>query len=457
MFDHRLLSGAILKTLLWGEEADFQRDRLPVLRRLQAALNDRTFTRVDIDRNEIVDMLKALPAEDTVAVGTAPAQVMWATPETDNPWYHLAGLEAPDDQTLYVYSGMKPNYFPNQGAPIDIQRVDLATGHMEKIGTIHPRTCWVDHFPGAVVQGCPGPFVGDAAVVGRRLWLATSGDGLFGVPLDAVGEPVRLGMADGLPSDVIHSVAAAGDLLYIGCGAYETEGYLAAYDPAVKSCRVLASTMRASPETPLDSLKGGFQIVKIVPDASRNRLLLVLNNGDLQPATGLWEYRLDTEKFRQILSIERPARFVATDGDGKLWIHPYCQNEWRPIREKGGWYGGIEFDPARDFARLAFVTKNKQAGYYLPVLSTTRVHGDMYHDATVVADGWVYHFAGKSVNGETQDELRRLSLATGAVQVMAGVQIRHDYFHWGWLKWLPQSRVLLAGNGNRIFAVKIEE
>ena len=458
MFDHRYVSGAILKTILWSEDSDFTRFRLPVLRRLQAARDNRSFTLINIRRGEIDGMLKALPADVPAAVAGSPSKILWATPQPANQRNRLVGLLPQGEKILYAFAGWQPNHTPNNGSALDILRIDLADGRMEKIGAIQPLTCWAEQYPNSVpARGCLGWYIVDSTLSDTHLWLATSGDGVFGVPLAGGGEPVRIGAADGLPSDVIHSVAVSGDRLLLGCGQYETEGYLVAYDLVRQSCRVLASTMRASPETPLDSLKGGFQITKIVPDAPRNRLLLALNNGDLQPATGLWEYRLDTDKFRQILSIERPARFVEATGDGKLWMYPYCRNEWRPIREKGGWYGGIEFEPSRDFARLVFATKNKRAGRDLPVLSTTRLIGDMSHDAAVVADGWLYHFAGITVDGKKQGILRRTSLTTGAVQVIEGFEPGSNLYQWGWLKWLPQSRVLLAGNGNRIFAVNIGE
>ena len=70
------------------------------------------------------------------------------------------------------------------------------------------------HFDGLL----EGDFIEGAVPAGGRLWIATSGDGLYGVSLDGVGEPTHIGMAEGLPSDVIHSVAAVGDTLYFGCG-----------------------------------------------------------------------------------------------------------------------------------------------------------------------------------------------------------------------------------------------
>jgi hypothetical protein len=34
--------------------------------------------------------------------------------------------------------------------------------------------------------------------------------------------------------------------------------------------------------------------------------------------------------------------------------------------------------------------------------------------------------------------------------------MRPNVFYWGRLKWLPQRRVLLVGNGSQIFAVKVD-
>lgn len=460
MFDNRHLAGPVLKSLLQNNDLDYERYRLPALRRLRDAQDDPSFVRLILNRKEADELLAALPSEvPSIRFANAPAPVLWATDLPAGWWEQRLVAAIQGEQWLYVCALPDPfvGSMVDRGS-IGVLRVDLSTGRSEAVGEFEARTFVSDRFPDSAGwrNSCVSRFISDAACSSQRVWISTFADGLFGVPLDGQGETVRLGAADGLPSDVIHSVAAVGDLLYLGCGSFGVDGYLAAYNPASKICQVLASTLRASPETPLDSLQGGFRILKIVHDEPRKRLLLMVDNGDLQPATGLWEYRLEDGLFRQILSIDRPAQKSEVVGDGKLWIYPESCNEWRPVREKGGWFGGIEFDPSRDFARLAFVNKKKQAGYYLPVLSTTLVYADMYRSGTAMVDGWFYHFGVDTASeGTGGTKLRRISLVTKEVQNIQAVSVRASVSRFGWLRWLPQKRVLIVNDGRQISAVKI--
>jgi hypothetical protein len=67
-------------------------------------------------------------------------------------------------------------------------------------------------------------------------------------------------------------------------------------------------------------------------------------------------------------------------------------------------------------------------------------------------------------------ELRRISLTTREVQSVPGQPLQNmecfldsmqgktcNLFYWGWLRWLPESRVLIIGNGGQFTAVKIED
>ena len=380
----------------------------------------------------------------------------WELPAREAFQYRQVGLCAQGEETWFAFAGQEPGASRNDGATIDMLRIDVESGRAVPLARIQPRTCWVSQYINArAARGCEGDFIEGAVPAGGRLWIATSGDGLFGVSLDGVGEPVHVGMAEGLPSDVIHSVAAVGDVLYFGCGQLGTEGYLASYDLANGRCAVLASTLRASPETPLDSLQGGFRIRGIAPDMPRNRLLLVVDRGDLQPATGLWEFRLDVKTFRQIRQMDRPAHAVDVDATGKLWIYPLCRNEYRPVREKDGWYGAVEFDPETDEARLVFASKNKGAGPDLPVRADTRIFPALHHAGALVAEGWLYHFANVVVNGAESLELRRVSLATREIQTLDAGLFRGNVYQWGRLHWFPGRRILLAGDGERIAALKM--
>ena len=457
MIDSGRLSGPVLATLL-DSEADFETYRLPVLRRLKTARDAGMCVWLGVNKKEIDEYLKALPAETASAPTGSAAVVNWELPAREAFQFRQVGLCAQGEETWFAFAGQEPGASRNDGATIDVLRIDVDSGRSVPLARIQPRTCWVSQYMNArAARGCEGDFIEGAVPAEGRLWIATSGDGLFGVSLDGVGEPIHVGMAEGLPSDVIHSVAAVGDTLYFGCGQLGTEGYLAAYDLANGRCSVLASTLRASPETPLDSLAGGFRLRSIVPDTPRNRLLLVVDHGDLATATGLWEFRPDQNSFRQIRQMDRPAHSIDVDAAGKLWIYPLCRNEYRPIREKDGWYGAVEFDPETDGVRLVFASKNKGAGPDLPVRSDTRIFPALHHAGALVAEGWLYHFAEKTVEGERVQEVRRVSLATGVVQAIDAGLFRGNVFQWGRLHWLPGKRILLVGDGDRLAAVKIGE
>ena len=455
MLDSGRLSGPVLATLL-DSEADFETYRLPVLRRLKTARDAGTCVWLGVNKREIDEYLKALPVERETSANGSAAVVNWELPAREAFQYRQVGLCAQGEETWFAFAGQEPGASRNDGATIDMLRIDVESGRAVPLARIQPRTCWVSQYINArAARGCEGDFIEGAVPAGGRLWIATSGDGLFGVSLDGVGEPVHVGMAEGLPSDVIHSVAAVGDTLYFGCGQLGTEGYLASYGSANGRCSVLASTLRASPETPLDSLAGGFRIRGIAPDTPRNRLLLVVDHGDLQPATGLWEFRLDQNTFRQIRQMDRPAHSVDVDASGKLWIYPLCRNEYRPIREKDGWYGAVEFDPETDEVRLVFASKNKGAGPDLPVRADTRIFPALHHAGAQVAEGWLYHFARVVVNGTEGLELRRVSLATREVQVLDAGLFLGNVYYLGRMHWLPNRKTLLVGDGNRIVALKV--
>ena len=452
------LSGPVLRALLTSK-ADFEKYRLPVLQRLFTVRDDHSILRLDIQQQEIDELLTMLPKSFSASSLTVcPAHQLWTLEDPDSFGYRVIRLTVPEDPAIYAITGHIPSYWRNEGASLELLRLNVMTGNPESLGQFHPQTCWKEqHLNETPTWGCEGAYIADTARSDQHLWIATSGDGLFGVPLaPGGGPPVHIGMTDGLPSDVIHSVVVADKVLYLGCGAPRTEGYVVCFDLKTRQCTVLASTLRISPETPLDTLAGGFHVRKLLVDSLRNRLLLSIDQGDFKPATGLWEYSFDREEFRQILTLDRPAHSLEMAAGGKFWIRPICRDDRHPVNEIGGWYGVIEFDLATDTARLILATKNKGAGPELPVRDDTLIDPDLQPGAALVAEGWLYHFAEIMVFGERALELRRISLATREVQVLDAGKFRGNLYQWGWLNWRPDERIIMAGDGKRIVAVKVE-
>ena len=465
MFDNHHISGNIL-LMVEHLQVDYEKYRKPLLWRLKAVQNDRSYQRYDLSRQYLKDLLQALPAP-TVS-GPVPAsaggqmEVLWQTPAPEDWRKRLVGLHIDDEQTLYAYTGYQSHSQRTENPLIELVRVDMGTGRMTPLGKVQVNTCWGEqlYYMGA---NCAGEFIEDSACSDTHLWLATSGDGLFGIPLNTGGgDPIQLRMADGLPSDNVHSVLPMGDALYIGCGQTGADGYLVRYSLSSRQFEVLVSTLRASPETPLDSFPNGFHLQKIIHDEPRNRLLLAVNGQQGETEGSLWEYRLEDGAFRELLKMGWPAREVKIGANGV--IHLYVNSVLTP--QYVFYYGIVEFDPAADKGRMVFVNQTRGAGEDLPLNPDTRRYRNILFRSNVLGDGWLYHWGFKQIQGEEWYDLRRINLAAGEVQPVPGQEaIRTDpwgtpdwqrvnLYYFGWLRWLPKSRILIIGNGGQFTAVK---
>lgn len=471
MFDHHHISGTIL-LMMEHRQMDFERYRKPMLWRLKAVQNDRTYQRFNLSRRDLKDLLRVLPAA-TASPAAASSQgdgmaVLWQTPAPQDWRNRLVGLHIENERFLYAYSGYMGDFNRTRNPKIGIHRIDLADGRMEKLGQIQVNLCWPEKFFN-LHSGCPGEFIEDSVCTDTTLWLATSGDGLYGIPLAAGGgEPIHIGMADGLPHDNVHSVLPVGDDLYIGCGQDGSEGYLVRYDPDEQRFHVMVSTLRASPECPLDSLPNGFHLQKMVHDEPRNRLLLMVNGkqGEGDSESALWEYRMGDGGFRSLLEMGWPAREVKTGPNGvlELYLNRVLTSQYV------FWYGIVEFDPTTDAGRMRFANQTRGASDRLPMTPDTCRYRNLLYRSNALGEGWLYHFGQIQKEGVDMVELRRISLATREVQPIPGQPLQSmeclldsmqgktcNLFYWGWLRWLPESRVLIIGNGGQFTAVKMED
>ena len=133
------------------------------------------------------------------------------------------------------------------------------------------------------------------------------------------------------------------------------------------------------------------------------------------------------------------------------------------------YYGIVEFDPATDKGRMVFVNQKRGASEELPLNADTLRYRNILFRSNVLGDGWLYHWGFRQITGAEWYELRRVNLLTGEVQTVPGqVPVATDpwgtppwqrvnIYYWGWLRWLPQSRTLIIGNGGQFTAVKVEK
>jgi hypothetical protein len=134
------------------------------------------------------------------------------------------------------------------------------------------------------------------------------------------------------------------------------------------------------------------------------------------------------------------------------------------------WYGIVEFDPTTDAGRMRFANQTRGASDQLPMTPDTCRYRNLLYRSNALGDGWLYHFGQIQKEGVDMVELRRISLATREVQPIPGQPLQSmeclldsmqgktcNLFYWGWLRWLPESRVLIIGNGGQFTAVKMED
>ena len=146
-----------------------------------------------------------------------------------------------------------------------------------------------------VVDACLGP--GAAAVA-----VADEGVFLFDLGAPAV-EPLH--QTSMLPLTHPLSVGFLGQTLYVGTD----DGYLAAYDLATRTGRVLVASSRKEKRSPFDD-GPPVHVSAIFPDPARNRIVFLASvveaESDLGMAvsrqSGIWEYLPETGTFRQRVS-----------------------------------------------------------------------------------------------------------------------------------------------------------
>jgi hypothetical protein len=149
-----------------------------------------------------------------------------------------------------------------------------------------------------------------AACTGGGFYFAATTSGVFIFPTNG-GPGLRLGLTNGLPTEDIHGMAFLDGKLFFGAGA-ESEGYLAAYDPATRKVRILASSRRSQHLSPFDD-QPPFCVQACVADTARHRLIMSVSSGfiptttlpEVSPTMGIWSYSPARGEYKQLASFRQ--------------------------------------------------------------------------------------------------------------------------------------------------------
>lgn len=239
----------------------------------------------------------------------------------------------------------------------------------------------------------------------ESLFLNLANDGLWMLPVNG-DPPHKLGMEAGLLSDHVGAFTVAGGKLY----AMLTEGHLVVLDLESKQCRILASTRSKEARSPFDNLPTGFEVLAMLPDAPRNRVLFTTRFNEVNncfPLIGLWQIDTRNDQLKQLLETYFPISWMALNPPDQLLM--YCPRTAGEASTpcKPPFYSVAAIDLRTDIARTVWSFGRQPTGPNLPCDPRT-IHQSVHaYPPFVIVDDWLWLNSGG---------LARLSLTTGATE-----------------------------------------
>lgn len=169
-----------------------------------------------------------------------------------------------------------------------------------------------------------------------------------------------------LPVEHPSSVGALGEILYVGTD----DGYLVAYDTVGQTGSVLVASSRKEKKSPFDD-GPPVRITAIFPDPPRQRIVFLASVVEaesdlgmaLSPQGGIWEFRADIGRFRQLVSYRHRA-------DDVTWCEMVAKDAFAV---RALWGGVFLFDLATD--RIDVLSQDGQKNMYKSVVDLLAATG----------------------------------------------------------------------------------
>jgi hypothetical protein len=132
-------------------------------------------------------------------------------------------------------------------------------------------------------------------------YLGTKANGIYAMPFDG-SQPVRISIAEGLPSDNVQGLVGFGTHL-CACLGDSQASYIVTWDLKASRCDILASSRRKDKKSLFDNAPPIAHCL-MVPDPARRRLIfLPTSNAGCQVWTGIWALDPEDGSFKQLLSL----------------------------------------------------------------------------------------------------------------------------------------------------------
>lgn len=220
---------------------------------------------------------------------------------------------------------------------ITLKRIEWASGQAETIGAVQ-----MDELsPSRYV----GRYLGAVALGERHFYAGTASAGLIEFPLEG-GSARRYSTENGLPSDVVQSLAVVGPRLFAGLGERGQATYFVEIDTASGTIALRGSSVRRTIESPVDNASPQPYFGAMHVDHENHRLYFLLH---IDPVVlpcdfrGLWSLDLETGEYVQRARFTRNFHRISAQPDGTLYVMDNSTI--------------VRFDPKDDSVQLVYTVR----------------------------------------------------------------------------------------------------
>lgn len=199
-------------------------------------------------------------------------------------------------------------------AEITLRRINMSTGQAQLVGRVP-----LDR-PIHSLQ--KNRYLNATAMSEHHFYVGTLSKGIFAFPL--AGGPVHhYSSANGLPSDVVQSLAVADARLFAGLGEWGQATYFVEIDTASGEVALRGSSLRRTIESPLDNASPQPFFGDMHVDRESNRLYFFLHVGRIvlpNELRGLWSLDLETGEYALRARFTRNFHGISAQPDGTLYL-----------------------------------------------------------------------------------------------------------------------------------------
>ena len=308
----------------------------------------------------------------------------------------------------------------------------------------------LDGTPASTIGTIPLTFTSPLDVIhmiveGGFLYVGDRNRGIQAIPVD--GGPVRaIDHNSGLLSSHVRSFTVVENEIY----AMLDEGYLVAYDLGSRRCEILASKRSREKRSPLDDIASGFEILAMVADSARHRVLFTTRFNEKKncfPQIGLWQLDTRTHEMKQLLELYYPATWMTINDPDHLLLE--CPRNETDAACQPPFDSVVLFDLRSNSGRVLWTFHNSRSTGPNLAGDAQTVRRELFAGPPfLVVDDWLW----LSSSGQARLSLRKPECEWFAAPEKART---FNWPSWHTLRRLPGDRQILAADDVHIWRLTL--